>query len=139
MGYFIQQSQDQLVIAIEILKIYQTNRIRLRLMDDEAYEVEKRLVDRNIYFDPEHVDQGLFELSIYLFDEWMPLERIWFNRDFFEKSSVMYPSSQYLIKEDIGLKIPRLGDMTDYDNKYDASEKEFADRLEEKVHELNRI
>ncbi len=96
MAYYLQQSGQNLVVSKEIQFLFSTDRfeiVNLGKNTKETRSFPNKIND--VVYQPE-AKSGLYELRVYLFETYVPIDRVYFNMEKLDKT-----------KEELSLQIKR--------------------------------
>lgn len=122
MAIFIQQDGDNLVISKEIIPLFSVKSVRLvRVMDGYSEVYEFKDLESDLYIQDDLKQSAIYELQVPLFGFELPIDRVYFNNQDFEKQWRKLPP---LKKREIS---------SFHTNQVRESEKEFYRKVKENV------
>ncbi len=125
MAFFLQQQGQNLVISKEIITLFQTDRFELLNLSNNDSE-QRTFVNKlsDFVYQPRAKDSSMIELRIFLFNRFLPLERLYFNLDDLDKTIITLPEMEKrdfektTLKEEINIS---------------SLKEEFRNQLKEKI------
>lgn len=94
MAYYLQQSGQNLVVSKEIQVLFSTDRfeiVNLRKNTKETRTFPNKIND--FVYQPD-AKSDIYELRVYLFDTYLPLDRVYFNIDNLSKTKEELPPQE---------------------------------------------
>lgn len=130
MAYYLQQQGQNLLVSKEIRNVFQTDRFEIiNLSNKEAQQRIFTNIVNDFVFQVDTNHSSLFELRLFLFNRYIPLERIFFNLDDLAKDVVsLLPMKKRVLS-------PVRKDMA-MQEKIDALQDEFENKIKRKINNV---
>ncbi len=91
MAYYLQQSGQNLVVSKEIQVLFSTDRFEIVNVNKNTKETRSFPNKINdVVYQPE-IKSGLYELRVYLFETYIPIDRVYFNDENISKTKEELP------------------------------------------------
>ncbi len=123
MAYFIQQDRDNIVVSKEIVTLFQVTTFKiLNLNNDDITSYTFSDTGEDFYVQDKLKESGVYELLIPLFNQDIPIERLYYDVENLTKTRIMVPKlgKRIVLREEDKVKRMQL-------------EEEFYDKVKEKA------
>ena len=123
MAYFIQQDKDNIVISKEIVTLFQVTTFKiLNLNNDDITSYTFSDTGEDFYVQDKLKESGVYELLIPLFNQDIPIERLYYDVENLTKTRIMVPKlgKRIVLREEDKTKRMQL-------------EEEFYEKVKEKA------
>ncbi len=123
MAYFIQQDRDNIVVSKEIVTLFQVTTFKiLNLNNDDVTSYTFSDTGEDFYVQDKLKESGVYELLIPLFNQDIPIERLYYDVENLTKTRIMVPKlgKRIVLREEDKVKRMQL-------------EEEFYDKVKEKA------
>lgn len=92
MAYFIQQDKDNIVVSKEIVTLFQVTTFKiLNLNNDDITSYTFSDMGEDFYVQDKLKESGVYELLIPLFNQDIPIERLYYDVENLTKTRIMVP------------------------------------------------
>lgn len=104
--YFIQQEGDNIIVSKEIIRLFQVDSFKIYSYSDQKCKTYSFSGDEDFYLQDGLKESGIFELRIHLFNQDIPIDKVYFNIQDIKKTKIKLPTlkkrkipnEDYLIK-----------------------------------------
>ncbi len=123
MAYFIQQDKDNIVVSKEIVTLFQVTTFKiLNLNNDDITSYTFSDTGEDFYVQDKLKESGVYELLIPLFNQDIPIERLYYDVENLTKTRIMVPKlgKRIVLREEDKTKRMQL-------------EEEFYEKVKEKA------
>ncbi len=123
MAYFIQQDRDNIVVSKEIVTLFQVTTFKiLNMNNDDVTSYTFSDTGEDFYVQDKLKESGVYELLIPLFNQDIPIERLYYDVENLTKTRIMVPKlgKRIVLREEDKVKRMQL-------------EEEFYDKVKEKA------
>lgn len=123
MAYFIQQDKDNIVVSKEIVTLFQVTTFKiLNLNNDDITSYTFSDMGEDFYVQDKLKESGVYELLIPLFNQDIPIERLYYDVENLTKTRIMVPKlgKRIVLREEDKTKRMQL-------------EEEFYEKVKEKA------
>lgn len=150
MGYFIQQDGINVFVHKEIAEIFQIDKVKIVNLTTKKEEVRTINIS-DIFYSENHYEKCIYELLIYKYDEWLPIEKVNYDPDQIKKVMSPYPERiKFINKETKNISLIDEEPIRDarkalkrnidnFDEKYIKAEESLTSLLKEKINEITNI
>lgn len=94
MAYYLQQSGQNLVVSKEIQVLFSTDRFEIVNLGKNTKETRTFPNKINDFVYQPDAKSDIYELRVYLFDTYLPLDRVYFNIDNLSKTKEEIPPQE---------------------------------------------
>ncbi len=94
MAYYLQQNGQNLVVSKEIQVLFSTDRFEIVNLGKNTKETRTFPNKINDFVYQPDAKSDLYELRVYLFDTYLPLDRVYFNIDNLSKTKEEIPPQE---------------------------------------------